>query len=155
MNGDEDLGEDIIMKGKPFHYSPDEETGEFVRVDLVKTQMCAHTPGEDACRGDSGGPLLIDVDPTTTAHEYVLAGVVSYGDNCGATPGVYTFVTPYKQWIQSVFPGAPFMKTKDCDRNDYEEGGGRNAMISELLWRQEMIAALSEEANNIAEQLFA
>jgi len=28
MNGDEDLGEDIIMKGKPFHYATEKKTGE-------------------------------------------------------------------------------------------------------------------------------
>jgi hypothetical protein len=47
--------------------------------------------GEDTCDGDSGGPLAIDVDPTS-AVQWKLAGVTSFGDGCGrpGVPGAYT-----------------------------------------------------------------
>ncbi|KAM4749474.1 tissue-type plasminogen activator isoform 2-T2 [Rhinophrynus dorsalis] len=52
---------------------------------------------DDACKGDSGGPLVC-------SHEnrmHVL-GIISWGIGCGKkdTPGVYTRVTRYVNWIQ-------------------------------------------------------
>ena len=59
----------------------------------------------DACGGDSGGPLIIpksDTDDTA-----MLVGIVSFGIGCGLidAPGVYTRVTEYMSWIQSVIKG--------------------------------------------------
>ena len=59
----------------------------------------------DACGGDSGGPLIIpksDTDDTA-----MLVGIVSFGKACGLidAPGVYTRVTEYMSWIQSVRKG--------------------------------------------------
>jgi trypsin len=46
---------------------------------------------KDTCDGDGGGPLAIDVDPTS-AVQWKLAGVTSFGDGCGrpGVPGAYT-----------------------------------------------------------------
>ncbi len=56
-------------------------------------------PGPDSCQGDSGGPLLDDATGEQT-------GVVSFGGRCGiATPGVYTEVAAYTEWIQGVLAG--------------------------------------------------
>jgi len=59
--------------------------------------------GGDTCQGDSGGPLVCKIqnDYTTNAH-YVLAGVVSWGLGCGDTPGVYTNVELYIDWIKQI-----------------------------------------------------
>lgn len=52
----------------------------------------------DSCQGDSGGPLLFgSPDPKS------IMGVTSFGIVCGgATPGVYTSVYSYLDWIETV-----------------------------------------------------
>jgi len=42
--------------------------------------------GKDSCRGDSGGPFVVDG---------VLVGIVSWGKGCGERPGYYTRVSTY------------------------------------------------------------
>lgn len=66
----------------------------------ANTMICAGGPGSsvDACQGDSGGGLVVDVNGTP-----VLAGVTSTGNGCGVPefPGVYARVTNYLPWIAS------------------------------------------------------
>eukprot|EP00978_Attheya_sp_CCMP212_P009942 scaffold23770_cov43-Attheya_sp.AAC.2 len=60
-------------------------------IDAGNDELCAGGTGTDSCYGDSGGPLMID-----TARGQVLAGVVSWGEECGgATAGVYAEVPTY------------------------------------------------------------
>ncbi len=61
-------------------------------------ETCAGGTGTDSCYGDSGGPLVIrNADGTPK-----LAGVVSWGDECGgSTPGVYAEVPNYTDFITS------------------------------------------------------
>nr|XP_029717270.1 melanization protease 1-like isoform X1 [Aedes albopictus] len=66
---------------------------------ISDSQMCAKSLTDnysDACEGDSGGPLQIQINGT-----YYLIGIVSYGPRCGTTtlPAVYTRVTSYMAWI--------------------------------------------------------
>ena len=66
------------------------------------TKVCAESrDGEprDACRGDSGGPLMVRLENNT----YQLVGVVSAGVGCGNPefPGLYTKVSAYIDWIVS------------------------------------------------------
>ncbi|CAG0913751.1 unnamed protein product [Notodromas monacha] len=55
--------------------------------------------GKDSCTGDSGGPLVC---PHHSG--YVLFGITSYGKSCAGpkSPGVYTRVSNYVDWIMGV-----------------------------------------------------
>lgn len=72
-------------------------------------QLCAGgDKGKDACKGDSGGPLMVTLateSPTGSDYSPVTyqVGVVSYGPDspCGTAPlpSIYTRVTAYMPWI--------------------------------------------------------
>lgn len=81
---------------------------------LPKGSICAGEAGKDACFGDSGGPLYRRLQNPDKA---VQLGVVSFGDGCGhaKTPGVYTSVTNYLDWI------AESRKSKPCTPKDVAE----------------------------------
>ncbi|KAJ0170076.1 hypothetical protein K1T71_014682 [Dendrolimus kikuchii] len=67
------------------------------------SQMCFghHTKARDTCAGDSGGPLEVYVN---LGCQYSVLGVTSSGIECGTagTAGLYTRVTNYLQWIESI-----------------------------------------------------
>jgi chymotrypsin len=68
------------------------------------TETCAGGTGTDSCYGDSGGPLVV-VDANGVPK---LAGVVSWGVECGGTaPGVYAEVPALADWITSITPDTP------------------------------------------------
>ncbi|XP_009075342.1 PREDICTED: LOW QUALITY PROTEIN: transmembrane protease serine 4, partial [Acanthisitta chloris] len=70
--------------------------------DVTERMLCAGLPqgGVDTCQGDSGGPLLY------SGGHWQVVGIVSWGQGCGcgtpSTPGVYTSVRAYLDWISSV-----------------------------------------------------
>lgn len=71
---------------------------------VVKTgKLCAGVidGGRDACAGDSGGPLAVK---SSEDNKWVLAGIISNGIKCGQpyTPGVYTQVSAFVDWINAV-----------------------------------------------------
>ncbi|XP_010865821.2 granzyme K isoform X3 [Esox lucius] len=70
---------------------------------ITKKMLCAGFLDNikvDACKGDSGGPLVCGGK---------LQGVVSYGKGCGIKnkPGVYTMVSKYLDWINSIMQEKP------------------------------------------------
>ncbi|XP_029296170.1 tissue-type plasminogen activator isoform X1 [Cottoperca gobio] len=73
---------------------------------ITSNMLCAgDTRGlDDACKGDSGGPLVCRNNDKMT-----LMGVISWGDGCGQKdkPGVYTRVTHYIDWINSIIKAHP------------------------------------------------
>ncbi|XP_016978978.1 melanization protease 1 [Drosophila rhopaloa] len=74
------------------------------RRTVTASQLCAGgVEGVDSCRGDSGGPLLLE-DFNNGYSNYYIAGVVSYGPTpCGLKgwPGVYTRVAAFMDWIEN------------------------------------------------------
>ncbi|XP_036003892.1 polyserase-2 [Fundulus heteroclitus] len=55
--------------------------------------------GKDACQGDSGGPMV-----SKQCDRWIQSGIVSFGKGCAEPnfPGVYTRVSQYESWINSV-----------------------------------------------------
>lgn len=69
--------------------------------------LCAgYATGEqDACTGDSGGPLMIP-NPLSASDDpssYIQIGIVSWGEGCAEAEsyGVYTSVLDYTSWIET------------------------------------------------------
>jgi secreted trypsin-like serine protease len=61
------------------------------------TMMCAGGTGSDACRGDSGGPLLV-----FSGSNVVQMGITSFGADCGPTSvGFYAWVPAARTWIDA------------------------------------------------------
>ncbi|XP_036121816.1 hyaluronan-binding protein 2 [Molossus molossus] len=72
---------------------------------IDETMICAgnlQKPGPDTCQGDSGGPLTCEKDGT-----YYIYGIVSWGQECGKKPGVYTQVTKFLKWIKAIIQRDP------------------------------------------------
>uniref|UniRef100_A0A8B9M5K6 TMPS4 protease n=1 Tax=Accipiter nisus TaxID=211598 RepID=A0A8B9M5K6_9AVES len=69
--------------------------------EVTEKMLCAGLPqgGVDTCQGDSGGPLLY------SGRHWQVVGIVSWGQGCGtpSTPGVYTSVRAYLNWIYTVW----------------------------------------------------
>ncbi|XP_063289674.1 urokinase-type plasminogen activator [Pelobates fuscus] len=65
---------------------------------LNNNMFCAGDPEwkVDACKGDSGGPLICEYN-----GQMALYGIISWGEECAKEhkPGVYTRITQYLPWI--------------------------------------------------------
>jgi secreted trypsin-like serine protease len=76
-------------------------------VTLTDSQVCAgYSVAKDACRGDSGGPMMFQVD-----GQWAHVGLVSYGADCeeyGGKYGVYTRTSAYVDFIKQYVPKAKF-----------------------------------------------
>ncbi|KAG0431800.1 hypothetical protein HPB47_021446 [Ixodes persulcatus] len=70
-------------------------------LDIDENHLCAGTSAgdRDACKGDSGGPLMLPDND----QRFSVIGVTSFGVHCGDSdfPGVYTRVSRYLKWITS------------------------------------------------------
>ncbi|MEE4250599.1 MAG: serine protease [Alcanivoracaceae bacterium] len=87
---------------------------------LTENMICAWEPspdaddtfGEDACFGDSGGPLLLPEDTLLSSglvtHNWLL-GATSFGSiacNSLRTPGIYTRLASFDSWIENTTDNA-------------------------------------------------
>lgn len=76
---------------------------------LATSQLCAgyaeNTEGKDACNGDSGGPMMVQIDATWT-H----VGLVSSGLPCARNGayGVYARTSSHDDFIRQYVPDAKF-----------------------------------------------
>lgn len=81
-----------------------------LKAGITEDQLCAgdyENGGKDTCQGDSGGPLQMmpyHVDCKVSFPLHVVVGVTSFGRDCGRkyAPGVYTRVSRYIEWIESI-----------------------------------------------------
>ena len=73
--------------------------------------------GKDSCRGDSGGPMVVD-----RGGSWIQIGIVSWGVGCGRAgfPGVYTRVSAFAGWVRSVI-GRDLVVTADEIASEHEE----------------------------------
>ena len=79
-----------------------------INKEISDEMLCAGgQEGKDSCQGDSGGPLVRRL----SSNQWVLAGIVSFGYNCGdrGVPAIYTRVSSIAGWIYAtsnaqVFP---------------------------------------------------
>ncbi|XP_058449125.1 melanization protease 1-like [Malaya genurostris] len=74
---------------------------QYLTANINDKQICAgEEAGKDSCKGDSGGPLM-DVVVVGSEVVHYIAGVVSFGKQCGmkGVPGVYTKVNRFSDWI--------------------------------------------------------
>ncbi|EAT39538.1 AAEL008668-PA [Aedes aegypti] len=74
-----------------------------IRIELSRSQLCVGgEPGRDSCRGDSGGPLMLQAIDSMTPRWYQV-GLVSLGpEKCGGTiPGIYVKLLDYLEWIEA------------------------------------------------------
>ncbi|XP_030051057.1 mucin-2 [Microcaecilia unicolor] len=78
---------------------------------ITKNMLCAALDrgGYDTCQGDSGGPLACK---SRRENIWYQVGIVSWRVSCGRkkSPGVYTVVSNYLEWIEEVTAeaGEPF-----------------------------------------------
>ncbi|OCT59044.1 prostasin [Xenopus laevis] len=102
-----------------YHIAPSSDSLGSIQQDMICAGSAAGSV--DACQGDSGGPLTC----TVNGKSY-LAGVVSWGDQCGAAnrPGVYILISLYVNWIRSIDPSATVQYVTVNIPSDPQNDGG-------------------------------
>jgi Trypsin len=75
---------------------------------IKPSMLCGTSPVSDTCQGDSGGPMVIR-QSGIGANAVVLVGIVSWGKGCAefGKPGIYTRVSFYNKWIDTVIANPP------------------------------------------------
>ena len=88
-----------LLQTTTVNYVSNTECRRDHRGEITEKMMCAEAPGQDACYGDSGGPLLLT--PTDDFNDDRMVGIVSWGRGCANElfPGVYTRISTFYDWI--------------------------------------------------------
>lgn len=99
-----------LSEARQYHFSATLMYGDVPTVACKVSRdaddwLCAGEKGTDACRGDSGGPLIL------TYGEPVLVGIVSWGMGCARAgePGYYVRIDRdhYLDWIRRAMKAPP------------------------------------------------
>ena len=91
------------------------------------SMVCAGGAEQDACFGDSGGPLFV-----TRGDQFIHAGVVSFGFGCArpGLPAVYARTSTQFSWINSVVGSLQAFDGDDQTEQPTESGAGIVVQIS-------------------------
>ncbi|XP_017156126.1 serine protease persephone-like isoform X1 [Drosophila miranda] len=85
-------------------FSEQPSTIRALKQGVIDSMMCAADLKElkaDACAGDSGGPLILDINVEDGL--YSIVGIISAGFGCATkTPGLYTRVASYLDFIEGI-----------------------------------------------------
>lgn len=80
----------------------DDDLSAPVELDGTDTKS-SKTAAKDSCKGDSGGPLLVQSSnaQSSSPSPWYIYGIVSFGYKCASAeyPGVYTRVNHYLDWL--------------------------------------------------------
>ncbi|XP_062499174.1 coagulation factor X-like, partial [Corticium candelabrum] len=85
-----------------------DSTSDYLKHDITNYTVCAGdgTGNNDACDGDSGGPLFCkrENDKEIGPDSYVIVGIVSWGEGCGQVGkyGVFTHLLNLMDWVRTV-----------------------------------------------------
>lgn len=132
-----------ILQGAYVQLIPGVQCSELFPVyagDVSDEQLCAAASqgGIDSCQGDSGGPLYRRDQQSPGGLS--LAGVVSWGYGCAdpSSPGVYTRVAAYLDWIRSTIAseqsGLEFPVDDDVVKSSLQSShGGSTGSLTLLL----------------------
>eukprot|EP00057_Strongylocentrotus_purpuratus_P001520 XP_001199552.2 PREDICTED: trypsin-2 isoform X1 [Strongylocentrotus purpuratus] len=103
QSGKSDFPDTMYQVNVPIY--DQEQCNKSLNGEITDNMLCAGLPegGVDACQGDSGGPLV--ALGGGNSDQYYLVGIVSWGEGCGDadSPGVYTRVTRFEDWILPIF----------------------------------------------------
>ncbi|KAH8252832.1 hypothetical protein KR032_002042, partial [Drosophila birchii] len=90
----------VLQTTKLDHYQ-NSHCEQRLNVQLSNNQACLGLQGSDTCSGDSGGPMVTQIN-VDGVNRYLQLGIVSFGEDLCQSPGVYTYVPNYISWIQHV-----------------------------------------------------
>ena len=97
------FGEDVLREAKVPLVDKRKCQSAF-EYEITENQMCAgyRRGGVDTCAGDSGGPLMCEMEKNGRKQWHVY-GVTSFGEGCGdrGKYGIYTIVKNYAGWIRA------------------------------------------------------
>uniref|UniRef100_A0A1B0GL98 Putative trypsin-like serine protease n=1 Tax=Lutzomyia longipalpis TaxID=7200 RepID=A0A1B0GL98_LUTLO len=82
-------------------------TSRLNNPNILASHLCTFTPGRDTCQYDSGGPLMW-TNPRN--GRLYLAGVTSFGIECGTHPTANTRTTSFLAWIEQNTPGIEYCR---------------------------------------------
>ncbi|KXJ70393.1 hypothetical protein RP20_CCG023808, partial [Aedes albopictus] len=91
----------VVLKFLDRHICGMQFSGRSFRSGLIDEQLCigSDTSARDTCQGDSGGPIQTLLGGCT----YHIIAVTSLGPgSCGLAPALYTRVSSYVDWIESI-----------------------------------------------------